>query len=91
MDDLGKWEALIGVPGAAIEHAYAFVEDCLPERAVEVAMARAEQKYGRQDWSRWRFRAEWVSARPIVRTIRFVWNGGLLRCVEDSKLRHDGG
>jgi hypothetical protein len=44
MDDLGKWEALIGVPGDAIEHAYAFVEDCLPDRVVEMAMTRAAQK-----------------------------------------------
>jgi hypothetical protein len=77
MDDIGTWKALLGGPG--IEHAYATVTDASPEAAMELAMARAQQKYGRQDWGRWRVRAEWCSEPVELRTVRFSWSGGALR------------
>jgi hypothetical protein len=41
---------------------------------------RAVEKYGPQDWSRWRFRAEWVSHPAALRTMYFIWkHGELLR------------
>jgi hypothetical protein len=40
-------------------------DSSMPRTAVELAMGRAEQKYGRQEWGgRWRFRAEWQSQPP---------------------------
>jgi hypothetical protein len=71
MDDIGVWEALIGGPG--IEHAHATVNGT-PEAAVEVAMARAEQKYGAPEWGRWRFRAEWCSEPVVLWTVYFCWS-----------------
>lgn len=73
----GTWEALVGIP-TGIEHAFAILEDVAAERAIEEAMRRAESKYGAQDWSRWRFRAEWVSYPVELRMVHFTWSNGLL-------------
>jgi hypothetical protein len=77
MDDVGFWEAFIGVHGDRIEHAHAAEKNCLPEHAVQVAMAEAVRKCGPQDWSRWRFRAAWISVPPVVRK---VFSSGRLAC-----------
>jgi hypothetical protein len=77
-DETGTWEALIGEP-TGIEHAWAIVQQCQPERAVQAAMQRATQKYGPQDWSRWRFRAEWMSQPVVLGTVYFGWTNGELR------------
>jgi hypothetical protein len=77
MDDLGTWEALLGVPDG-IEHAFATVKDCAPEAAVEAAMARAAEKYGPQDLTRWNFRAELCAIPVVLRTVRLEWRDGAL-------------
>jgi hypothetical protein len=76
--DIGTWEALIGRP-EGIEHAWAIVSDGLPEQAVLAAMARAVGKYGQQDWTRWRFRAERHSLPVVLQTVHFVWKAGELQ------------
>jgi hypothetical protein len=70
------WLALIGNSG--IEHVSAVVVGS-PEDAVEAAMARALQKYGTQDWTRWQFRAELQSDPIELQTIYFTWDDGLKR------------
>jgi hypothetical protein len=77
MSDFATWEALIGQP-EGIEHASATVKGT-PELAVEAAMRRAEQKYGPQDWRRWRFRAELCAVPAELNTVHFVWADGELR------------
>jgi len=39
-------------------------------------MARAASKYGPQDWTRWRFRAELCA---VLRTVHFTWMDGALQ------------
>jgi hypothetical protein len=41
-------------------------------------MARAEGKYGPQDWSGWRFRAELGSGPVVLRTVYFTGSDGAL-------------
>ena len=75
MDPLG-WEALIG--DGEWRHAYAAVLGVPPEAAVERAMERARGKYGDQDWTRWRMRAEPIP--PGSGDVRhFKWDRGELR------------
>ena len=50
------WEAMIG--DGEWQHAQAIVLGVPAEVAVELAMERARQKYGEQDWTGWRMRAE---------------------------------
>jgi hypothetical protein len=72
-DDNGMWEALIG--GPSIEHAHAAVRG-----SPEVAMSRAEQRYGRQEWGQWRFRAELCAQSVTLRTVHYAWrDDGLMR------------
>jgi hypothetical protein len=48
-------------------------------------MHRAVEKYGPQDWNRWRFRAEWCSQPVELRTVRFVWQGRALLRADTQK------
>jgi hypothetical protein len=77
MNHIGVWEALIARPDG-IEHSHATVKGT-PEAAVGVAMARAVERYGPQDWGRWRFRAELCSQPVTLRVVHFAWRGGLMR------------
>jgi hypothetical protein len=76
VDDVGTWEALIGVP-TGIEHAHATLQGA-PELAIEAALRRAEQELGSRDWTRWRFRAELCSLPVALRAVHFHWNAGKL-------------
>ena len=44
---------------------------------MQVAMARAEEKYGPHEWRRWRFPAELCSEPAVLRTVRYIWTAGL--------------
>jgi len=61
------WDAWAGDTG--IKHANA-VELGAPESAIARVLERAVQKYGRQDWTIWEFRAEPIprSRCPEIRT-----------------------
>lgn len=77
VEERSVWEAAIHVPNG-IQHAYAVSDS--PEAAVEAAMGRAVAKYGRQDWTRWKFRAELCCTVPVtLREVHFAWTDGALR------------
>jgi len=74
--DRGVWEAILHVPDG-IQHAYAVSDS--PEAAVEAAMVRALAKYGKQDWQRWKFRAELCCTVPVTLVeVHFTWTEGAL-------------
>jgi hypothetical protein len=47
-------------------------------KSVGWAMERAVQKYGRQDWTKWEFRAEPVPKTSGAEVFRFAWRDGAL-------------
>ena len=72
--DIGVWEAILDGPGTLRSSA---TVTGTPEGGVLAAMARAMESHGPQDWSTWRFRAEWLG-QPALRTVHFRWSGGEL-------------
>jgi len=65
------WDAWIG--DAGLKHANAVELGGTPESAVLLAMARARQKYGEQDWSTWEWSAREYGTREL-RVIPFFWH-----------------
>jgi hypothetical protein len=78
MEERGVWEATIHVPDGW-EHCFAVVVDSTPEAAIEAAMGRAVQRYGPQDWQRWKLRAELHTQPVTLREVHFEFRDGALR------------
>ena len=60
------------------KHASAVGLGGTPESVITLAMERAVQKYGPQDWLMWEFRAEPIPKTAGAEIVRFVWHEGVL-------------